>query len=849
MKTIGFVFNTVDQRRGFSRFLLASCAIVSVFALLLPAQGCKSKKQELQHGSGQIASAQEKEQQNRDLISQVVKAIEAQERYPDATYLRDALGRLNSWLAERPESADFVPDPEYDEQSKKITELVAAVKKADELMKLFSDESKSVEEKDCDELQSTMESLKAQFESLSEELSSNTLKAYGIFVDEILEKLRSAREFQFADPTESFQTQIRQFVEAPNYAIFNFSVLRVGLEDYNRLLKIDSKVFLPQDVDYLRSVVWFRDVFNWAKGAKQDDMTIVRKIFDWTVKNVVLAEPLPGPAGPVAQLEWQTLLLGQGSPMDRAIVFIELLRQNRLDAFVVRPDGKLADDFPVVVGVRLDSEVFLFDMARGLPFASSADDAIVLDEKDGLVVNKVATLKEVVADDSILRKFDLESFPCNASSKDFENAVAYVPSTPFHVSARMIPMEQEFSDKVNTVLSTPFDVQKERIAAIEGIADVRRLQEANAPILEQTIFPDESELVTRIFMTHMESSGNLEIEGTSEEGSKASDIDDYTGDSSDFSGNVSGKKSAVVAPLWTGKILYLRGMFVNDDGAAHWLLQGRVSERVLKNMESSVQKSVSEYLKQYMEWAASQNQQPSDDELRQLASQAALSFQLEIATKRYIKVLTSYNLALLSEASGSDSAAMDRLNDDSLRLRRQVNELQPGDEFRNAANYLRARLLEKQGAWPTAVARLRACWDRGSHIRANWIAKLAGLPELDPTVNAPAQNEPATETPAESEPATEAPAQSEPATETPAESEPATEAPAESEPATETPAESEPATETPAQSEPATEAPAQSEPAAEAPAESEPATEAPAQSEPAAEAPAESEPAAESPAQ
>ena len=809
MKSIEFVYSSVGRIRVFSRSLMASCAVLTALTILAPSQGCKKNDVELEHGAGQVASAQEREQQNRNLIDQVVSAAEAQEKYPDPTYLRGALGRLNTWLAERPISADFAPDPEYDELHERFAELAAAVIKGDDLVRLFLDDTKTPVEKDCNDLQATLLSIKSQLDPLAETLKSNTLASFSLFVAELSEKLNTAREFQFADPTESFQTQIRQFAANPGYEFFNLSVLRSGVDDFNRLLKLDGQVFLPQDADYLRSVVWFRDVFNWAKGAKQDDMLVVKALCDWTVKNIVLADPIPGPAEPIAQLDWQTLLLGQGTPTNRAIVFIELLRQYRLDAFVLRPDRDDVEGFPVVVGVALNNEVYLFDMQSGLPFPADAPDALALEEKTGLVVNKVATLAEVAGNDAILRKFDLANRPYNATAKDFEKVVAYVPSTPFHVAARMIPMEQEFSGAVNTVLSTPFDLQKERILANDGIADVKRLHEATAPILEQAIFPSESEFVTRVFMLPLESSGNLEVSGDKNSNSSADDIADYTGDSTSFGeDNVSGKKKSLIAPLWIGKILYLRGRFVDDSGAAHWFLQGRVSERVLKQQESNIGKLVQDYVTQYQEWAASQNQPVGEEELQALVEQTVLSYRLEIATKRYVKTISSYNLAILSDANGDDDAAMDRLNDESIRYRR-VERLQLGDELRNAGNYLRARILERQGAWASAVARYRAGMDFGSYTRANWIAELAGI-----AAEAPAVEEPAADAPAVEEPAADATAVEEPADDATAVEEPADDVPAVEEPADDVPAVEEPAADVPAVEEPAADVPAVEEPAA-----------------------------------
>ncbi|MGN0910965.1 MAG: hypothetical protein ACI4NV_06035 [Thermoguttaceae bacterium] len=726
MKFIGFVDSSVGQRfelsRLFSALLVSFCALTVVFSLA----GCKEKEQKMRHGEGQVASQQEREQQYRNLIDQVVRTAEAQENYPDQTFLRGALGRLNKWLAAKPTSPDFVPDPEYDELRQRFEDLSKSAQTFNDVFKRFVDESQSVEEKDCADLDAALAQLKSSLKTLETDCKSNALGVFRIILETLEGKLSATKEVQFADPTESYRALVQQLANSPDYEVFNFHALYEGASNYARLLDIDSKNFLPQDADYLRSIVWCRDVFNWAKGPKQDDMAVVLQLFDWTVKNVVLSSPIVVQSRPVAQLEWQTLLLGQGSPVDRAIVFIELLRQHRLDAFVVRPEGKTPENFPVVVGVRLDGETYLFDMGYGLPYVSASADALALD--DELAFNKVATLREAAKDDAILRAFDLPVRVYPATSADFQKVVAYVPSTPFHVASRMIPMEQEFSGSVSTVLSTPFDIQKERIAALDRVADVRRLQEANAAILEQTIFPDEADLMTKVFMLPLENAANLDVTTASDKNNSDA-IEDYTGDSSaQYEGNVSGSKKSILAPLWIGKILYLRGKFVDDSGAAHWLLQGRVSDRILKKRESNIPQLVEKNLQDYVQWAQSQGQDVSQDDLRRLANETALTYQLEIATKRYVKLLTSYELAVLSYANASYDAAMERLNDDSLRYTRSTNEMISGDEIRNAANYLCGRLLERKAEWSAAASRLASGRDYGSMVRAKWIAQIANIP-------------------------------------------------------------------------------------------------------------------------
>ena len=404
-----------------SRIALIAIVLTSLCASQI---ACDHNQQD-QYGADHGKTVKDKQFQNRTLIDQVVSTAENQDNFPDLSYLSSTLGRLNPWLQTRQEMKDVETDPEYDALSKEIVTLIEASKRANELVSLFTDDAKTPEAKNCEELQDVLKTCETQLHKLAIALKANVLVSFERFVADVEEKLETAREFQFADPVEIFRTQLRQVAAQESYALFNFSTLTEGLTDYNRLLKIDEKIFLPQDSEFLRGQIWLRDAFSWGKGSKQDDMEIVKRLFDWTIKNVVFSNREIGPTGPIEPLVWQTLLLGQGSPMDRAIVFIELLRQHRLDAFVLRPQNDNSEDgsaFPLVVGVRLDGETYLFSPELGLPFVANDSDALVVD--GGLNVQKIATLSQVAKDDSILRKFDLPDLPYNAKAEDFVNMTA-----------------------------------------------------------------------------------------------------------------------------------------------------------------------------------------------------------------------------------------------------------------------------------------------------------------------------------------------------------------------------------------------------------------------------------------
>ncbi|MBQ7812976.1 MAG: hypothetical protein IJ387_00605, partial [Thermoguttaceae bacterium] len=493
----------------------------------------------------------------------------------------------------------------------------------------------------------------------------------------------------------------------------------------------------------MKELVWFRNVFSWAKGQSQNDLAIVRCLFDWSVANVVATPPLEGPAGPIAQLPWQTLLTSQGTPFDRALVFIELLRQHRLDAFVVRPDGDVPADFPLVVGVRLDGEVYLFLPEYGLPIPAADADALVLD--GGLQFAKIATLAQVAADDSILRRLDLPERPFPANSAQFQQTVALVPSSPFSTSRRALAMEREFSGTVSTVLATPFESQKKRIAELSGVVRVERLRAANAALLEQIFFPFESELLTRPYVYAFAATDNLDVSDRQSdraddafasgstivdaEGkfrSSASGPADEVGDAS-----AGGAKSATVASLWKGKILYLKGRFVDETGAAHWLQQGRVSDRLLRQEERALPAKTEATVAQYIEWARSQGQEPTQEELQAFALQTATNLQAELALKYFVKTASNFYLALVSDAAGREDAALGRLRDGA---RRQENA---DDLWSAGATYLLARILERRGETSNAVGLLRSTpTEPGRLLRARWLSELAGLTETAPVEEA-----------------------------------------------------------------------------------------------------------------
>ena len=161
-----------------------------------------------------------------------------------------------------------------------------------------------------------------------------------------------------------------------------------SLRDIPPLADADKMEFTAYDGFELQEAVWLRDLSNWARGNTLDDRQRVAKLFDWTVRNIELdrnsLERTP-------QMPWETLLLGHGTAMERAWVFILLARQQGIDAAVlattIAPTGEpeasasggkahgrlatapvpMADLRPWCAAVLIEGQLYLFDTALGLP--------------------------------------------------------------------------------------------------------------------------------------------------------------------------------------------------------------------------------------------------------------------------------------------------------------------------------------------------------------------------------------------------------------------------------------------------------------------------------------------------
>lgn len=165
--------------------------------------------------------------------------------------------------------------------------------------------------------------------------------------------------------------------------------------------EIAQKQFDRRDGEHLRDSVLFKAVVSHAVGKGETELSRVLNVFQYTMRSVNLIErhPFDLPLSP-----YRFYLLGKGTAADRAWIFVELLRQLKIDGVVLVPAGadKSAETLemgPLLVAVLLDDQVYLFDPRIGLPLLPPGSAA-----KDPLHVG-AATLQQALADSAVLEQF------------------------------------------------------------------------------------------------------------------------------------------------------------------------------------------------------------------------------------------------------------------------------------------------------------------------------------------------------------------------------------------------------------------------------------------------------------
>lgn len=193
------------------------------------------------------------------------------------------------------------------------------------------------------------------------------------------------------------------------------SLLPKGTRDrafeHEYVLALDRADFDDRDGLHIRDCVLLQTLHRQLvhrDGQSIDDRTLVRNVFDFVVRQIALTTTFR------ENTLYEMYLSGTGTAFDRAVFFSGLLRQSRIDSFVIFPkldkpanDPAWQTDF--LVGVLLGDDVLLFDPYLGIGLPGEAAAKQDQTKKDALqatgVGPAVATWSELVADPKRLERF------------------------------------------------------------------------------------------------------------------------------------------------------------------------------------------------------------------------------------------------------------------------------------------------------------------------------------------------------------------------------------------------------------------------------------------------------------
>jgi len=306
-----------------------------------------------------------------------------------------------------------------------------------------------------------------------------------------------------------------------------------------------------EDGIFLQTAVWLRDIAAWARGEEPSELARAIRLFDWVVLNVQLDAQSRVPTLPsgdaLIQKPWETLLLGHGSAIDRAWVYLLLCRQEGLDAAVLSVNRANPGAEPRwdiwAVGVLINGKIYVFEPALGMPIP--AKNGVKIVEGEGLVITP-ATLDELAADDSLLRKLDADPrnpYPVRASQLD--QIMVYIEGSPSYLSRRMEMIQRMLSGEESLVISThPSDLA----ARFRGISHVSDVKLWPLPYVVEQQRKEFDNAIARYLVSQ-----TMPFMLASDTG----------------------------MPLWRGRILHLRGDLLGEEGAAQYYQVARPPERLI----------------------------------------------------------------------------------------------------------------------------------------------------------------------------------------------------------------------------------------------------------------------------
>ena len=402
-----------------------------------------------------------------------------------------------------------------------------------------------------------LEQLVAQTQTLASLANLPTMGHFAEAVSNLQRKFAALKSILNLDATT-----VRAFAKELNFETEVFTIRAAMFEAYAHQLKTEGLFITTSDVEYLKQSAWMRGLAQWTGGDKRVLLEQAVQMCDWVVCNVEMrADFIPinqQQSIPVLQqYPWQTILLGYGTSNDRMTVFLELLRQQKIDAALLAvPDPRDPNvPFYYGVGVLLNGEIYVFLLGYGFPIPGP--DGVPSGDNGALQFSNVATLAQLQQDDSLLRRLDLsEEHPFPITSEMLKQTTAYLFLTPESVSMRMKVLEAELSGEQNMVLYTDPHELRRRFVAASGITAVEFWKYPLRTAFEQRFDPVPTNELLSIFLI---SRPRVDLDASATR-------QDY--------------------PLWSGRVRYFQGAISGQENALTKYQNVRVSDREMIQFRS-----------------------------------------------------------------------------------------------------------------------------------------------------------------------------------------------------------------------------------------------------------------------
>ncbi len=213
-----------------------------------------------------------------------------------------------------------------------------------------------------------------------------------------------------------------------------------------QLTKLELTRFTEIDGKFIRDSQLFNGMVTAAIEGKKNDRDRATAAFYYCMNNIDLVPDAKNalPLGP-----YEICVIGSGSAKQRAWVFIDLMRQLRIDAVLF--EAAKPAPYKLLVGVLLEDQIYLYDPVLGMPVPSPEQPA------DTIQIQIPATFAEVQKDPALLKNLYGKYAESRFSAEELKTAQVEIIGRSCEWASRMRRLEDSLSRKQTFVLYRNLD--------------------------------------------------------------------------------------------------------------------------------------------------------------------------------------------------------------------------------------------------------------------------------------------------------------------------------------------------------------------------------------------------------